>query len=73
MNTIINAFLSDTEIINLFNVLRLAFFIYCYKHIRIPESFNTNISHQLFDYKITFVNSHRYINSKGNFVLKNRF
>ena len=23
----------------------------------IPESFNTNISHQLFDYKITFVNS----------------
>ena len=23
----------------------------------IPESFNTNISHQLFDYTITFVNS----------------
>ena len=32
----------------------------------IPESFNTNILHQLFDYKITFLNS-----QKGNFVLKN--
>ena len=27
-------------------------FVFC-----LPESFNTNISHQLFDYKITFVNS----------------
>ena len=27
------------------------------KNICIPESFNTNISHQLFDYTITFVNS----------------
>ena len=36
------------------------------------ESFNTNISHQLFD-KITFVNSQREnTNSKGDFVLKNR-
>ena len=28
-----------------------------YKNICIPESFNTNILHQLFDYTITFVNS----------------
>ena len=35
-----------------------------------PESFNTIISHQLFDYTITFVNSQRWnTNSKGNFVL----
>ena len=27
--------------------------------ICMPESFNTNISHQFFDYKITFVNSQR--------------
>ena len=32
-----------------------------------PESFNTNISHQLLDYTITFENS------KGDFVIKNRF
>ena len=38
----------------------------------LPESFNTNISRQLFDYKITFVNSQREnTNSKGDFVLKN--
>ena len=36
------------------------------------ESFNINISHQLFDYKITFVNSQREnTNSKGDFVHKN--
>ena len=40
----------------------------------IPESFNTNISHQLFDYKIAFVSSQlENTNSKGDFVLKNRF
>ena len=40
----------------------------------IPESFNTNISHQLFDFKITFVNSKlENINSIGNFVLKIQF
>ena len=40
----------------------------------IPESFNTNISHQLFDCKRTFVNSQcKNANSKGDFVLKNRF
>ena len=40
---------------------------------RIPESFNINISHQFFDYKITFVNSHRdNTNLNGDFVLKNR-
>ena len=33
----------------------------------LPESFNTNISHQLLDYKITFVNSqYQNTNSKGN-------
>ena len=36
------------------------------------ESINTNISHQLFDYKITLVNSQN-TNSKGDFLLKNRF
>ena len=37
----------------------------------IPESFNTNSSHQLLDYKITFVNSqYEKRNSKGDFVLK---
>jgi phosphatidylinositol kinase/protein kinase (PI-3 family) len=38
----------------------------------ISESINTNISHQLFDYKITFVNSQN-TNLKGDFVLKTRF
>ena len=28
--------------------------------IYIPETFNTNISHQPFDYAITFVNSQHY-------------
>ena len=43
--------------------------IYC-----IQESFNTNISLQLFEYKITFVNSYlENTNSKGDFVLKNWF
>ena len=43
--------------------------------ICLPESFHTNISHQLFYYKITFVNSQREnTNSKGDFVyLKKRF
>ena len=37
------------------------------------ESFNTNISHQLLDYTITFVNSqYENTNSKGYFVLQNR-
>ena len=37
----------------------------------IPESFNTHISHQPFDYKINFVNSQdENRNSKGDFVLK---
>ena len=40
----------------------------------ITERFNTNISHQLFDYRITFMNSQcENTNSKGDFVLKNRF
>ena len=41
----------------------------------IPESFNTNISHQPFDYTITFVNSqsqHENTNSKGDFGPKKR-
>ena len=42
-----------------------------FKWVCIPESFNTNISHQLFDYTITFVNSqHKKTNSKGDFVPK---
>ena len=40
----------------------------------ITISCDTNISHPLFDYKITFENSqHENTNSKGDFVLKNRF
>ena len=43
------------------------------KKIYITEIYNTNISHQLFDYT-AFVNSqHLNINSKGVFVLKNQF
>ena len=42
--------------------------------ICISKSFNTNISHQVFGYKITFVNSQREDTySKGYFVLKTRF
>ena len=38
--------------------------------ICIPESFNTNISHQIFANKITFVNSQcENTNSKGDFIL----
>ena len=37
----------------------------------IPESFNIDISYQLFDYKITYVNSQRKNTiSKGDFVLQ---
>ena len=40
----------------------------------IPESSNSNISHQLFNCTIKFVNSqHWNTNSKGGFVLKNWF
>ena len=43
-------------------------------NICIPESFNTNISHQPFEYNVTFVNSHlENTISKGDFVHKNRF
>ena len=39
-----------------------------------PESFNTNISHQLFDYTITFVNSQQEnTNSEGDYGHKTRF
>ena len=49
--------------------LREQVLIYC-----IPESFNTNIAHQLFDYTIIFVNSQcENTNLKGDSVLKNRF
>ena len=40
----------------------------------IPGSFNTNISHHLFDKKITFMNSQRKNkNTKEYFVLKTGF
>ena len=43
-------------------------------NLSILESFNTNISYQLFDYKITFVNSQlEKTNSKDDFELKNLF
>ena len=39
-----------------------------------PKSFNAYISHQLFEYKITFVNSqHENTTLKGDFVHKNQF
>ena len=39
-----------------------------------PDKFNTNISHQLCDYQITFVNSqHENTNTKDDFVLKKQF
>ena len=39
------------------------------KYFYIPEIFNTNISHHLFDYKITLVNEQREnTNSKVDFV-----
>ena len=42
--------------------------------ICIPERFNTNISHQLFDYTIIFVNSQQWnTNSKGDLILENYF
>ena len=48
--------------------------MYTYNSISIPDSFNTNILHQLFKYKIAFVNSqHEKTNLKGDFVIKNRF
>ena len=44
------------------------------KFICIPEGFNTNIIHWLFEYTITFVNSQcENANSKGDIVLKKRF
>ena len=40
-------------------------------YIFIQESFNTNISHQFFDYKIAKFNSqHENTNSKCGFILK---
>ena len=48
---------------------QINFNFYC-----LPESFNTNISHKLFNYIMTFVNSQREkTNSKGDFIHKNRF
>ena len=41
-------------------------------NIFIPESFDTNISNQLLDYTITFVNSKHY-NTYQNPVLNGRF
>ena len=35
----------------------------------IPESYNTDISHQLFNYIVNFVNL-QIQNSKGDFVIK---
>ena len=44
------------------------------KNLCIPESFNTNISQKLFDYKITFVNlQHKTTISKGILYSKTGF
>ena len=43
-----------------------------YKTLCTPESFYMNISHQPFDFKITFMNSkQKNTNLKGDYVLKN--
>ena len=43
-------------------------------NICLPEIFNTNVSQQFFLCKITTMNlQHQNTNSKGDFVLKNRF
>ena len=53
--------------------LDMTSFLPC-KKICTPESYNKDISYQLFDYKITSVNSQcENTNSKGDFVLKKRF
>ena len=45
-----------------------------FKIILNTKSFKMPILHQLYDYKISPVNSHREnTNSKGDFVFKNRF
>ena len=43
-------------------------------YLYISESFHTNISNQLFNYKITFVNQQHELEHKfkGDIVLKNR-
>ena len=49
--------------------LSLIWMILHYTLFCITEIFNTNISQQIFDYKITFVNAqHKNTNSKGDFV-----
>ena len=48
--------------------------MYSCNTICIPESFDTNISHQLFELEITLVNSqHKNANSNDDFEIKNRF
>ena len=47
-------------------ILNASIKVFFVSYIFILEIFNTNILHQLFDYKITFVNSqHENTNSKG--------
>ena len=53
-----------------FNCCVFNCFLYKLLFFCISKSFNTNISHQLFDYIINFVNSqHEKTNSKVDFVL----
>ena len=52
-----------------FQSLKIGLNIHC-----IPENFNTNISHQLFGYKLILVNFQLEItNSKVDYVLKTGF
>ena len=45
--------------------------ILSYNSFCIPESFDANISHQLFDYKITFIiREHKFKNRFETFILK---
>ena len=51
---------------NIIIIIQALIYIYC-----IPERFNINISHQLLDYKIVFVNSqNENTNSKGDLYSK---
>ena len=55
-------------------VFKISDYLKRYIAICKPESFNMNISHLFFYYKITFVKSQRENSkSKGDFVIKKRF
>ena len=65
----VNEILRLRVLLFIFLLIQLLLLIY----FCIPENLNTNLSHQLFDYKITLeflVREHKF---KGDIVIKNRF